>query len=152
MRCQISVGHRSRKPAKELRRGVTVIDVSMPNLNGIDEAKQIRATCPTTTVLMVSAFDYQLYILASLQAGAAGYYLKDTPFRELVGAIARCTTGALCLTSKLLTRRHLATGGGSNKTSFEHLRAREVEVLKLTAKGMSNRQITGELSSSERAV
>jgi len=62
--------------AKELQPDVAIIDVSMPNINGIETTRQIKAASPNTAVLMISAFDYQSYILASLRAGAAGYMLK----------------------------------------------------------------------------
>ncbi len=73
--------------AKELNPDVAIIDVSMPGLNGIEAARQVKEACPKTAIIMVSAYDYESYVLASLQAGAVGYLLKDTPVRELVSAI-----------------------------------------------------------------
>jgi len=72
---------------KEFKPDIVSIDVSMPRLNGIEATRQIKKSCPNTKVLMVSAFDYHSYILSSLQAGAAGYMLKDTPLPELVDSI-----------------------------------------------------------------
>ena len=142
------------KLAEKLRPDVAIIDVSMPNLNGIEAAKQIRAACPATAILMVSAFDYQSYILASLQAGATGYMSKDTPLADLVRAIRLVHKGESVLGLKATDKivRHLAGASGNNKTKLEQLNPREVEILKLTAKGMSNKEIAGELIISERTV
>lgn len=142
------------KLAEELRPDVAVVDVSMPNLNGIEATRQIKAACPTTAVIIVSAFDYQSYILSSLQAGAAGYLLKDTPLPELISAIRLVHKGGSVLDLKATDKivRHLATGEGSSKTGLELLQPREAEILKLAAKGMSNKEIARELFISERTV
>ena len=88
------------KLAKELRPDVAIIDISMPKLNGIQAAKQIREACPTTAILIISAFDYQSYILASLQAGAAGYLSKERPLHELISAIRLVYQGSSVLDLK----------------------------------------------------
>lgn len=139
--------------AKELQPDVILIDISMPNLDGISATRQIRAACRDTAIIMISAFDYDSYILAALQAGATGYMLKTTPLGELVSAIRLVNKGESVLdikaTGKLV--RHLKVTG-DNKASFEPLLAREAEVLNLAAKGMSNKEIARELSISERTV
>jgi len=140
--------------AKELQPDVAIIDVSMPNLNGIEAAKRIKAACPKTAILMVSAFNYQSYILASLQAGAAGYMSKDTPLADLVGAIRLVYKGDSVLDAKATNKlvSHLSVGDGSTRTDSERLLPRELEVLKLAAKGMSNKKIARELIISERTI
>ena len=140
--------------AKELRPDVAIIDVSMPNLNGIEATKQIKAACPDTVVLMVSAFDYESYILASLQAGASGYMSKSTPLSELVSAIRLVDRGESVLDIKATDKivRHLAAGDGSDKMLSNYLHSRELEIIKLAARGMSNKRIAEELFISERTV
>ena len=142
------------KLAKELEPDVAIIDVSMPNLNGIEAAKQIKAACPTTAVLMISGFEYQSYIVASLQAGARGYMSKNAPLNEIVSAIRLVHKGGSVLDLKDTDKvvRYLTARGGSNKIDFEQLQSRELEVLKLAAKGMSNKEIAKELFISERTV
>jgi len=142
------------KLAKQLQPDVAIIDVSMPNLNGIEAARQIRAACPTTAILMISAFDYQSYVLASLRAGAAGYVSKNMPLYELVSAIRLVHNGGSVLDFKATGKivRFLGTSDSSNRTDFEHLQTRELEVLKLLAKGMSNKDVAAELYISERTV
>ena len=142
------------KLAKELQPDVAIIDVSMPNLNGIEAAKQIRAACPTTAILMISAFEYQSYIVASLQAGARGYMSKSAPLNELVSAIRLVHKGGSVLDLKAADTvvSYLTARGSRDKTDFEQLQPRELEVLKLAAKGMSNKEIARELFISERTV
>ena len=140
--------------AKELQPDVAIIDVTMPNLNGIEAAKRIKAVCPATAILMVSAFDYESYILASLQAGASGYMSKNTPLRELVSAIRLVYKGESVLDTKATEKvvRRLVTYDNSQKTDVERLHPRELEILKLAPKGMSNKKIADELIISERTV
>ena len=142
------------KLAKELRPDVAIIDVSMPNLDGIKATEQIKAACPDTAVLMVSAFDYQSYVLASLQAGASGYMSKDRPLHELISAIRLVRGGDSILDLKATdTIVHcLIDSGRGSKTGFDELQSRELDVIKLAAKGMSSKDIADELFISERTV
>lgn len=142
------------KLAKELHPDVAIIDVSMPNLDGIKATKEIKAACPDTAVLMVSAFDYHSYVLASLQAGASGYMSKDRPLRELISAIRLVRGGDSILDLKATdTIVHCLTDRGrGSKTGFDELQSRELDVIKLTAKGMSSKDIADELFISERTV
>ncbi len=141
----------------ELKPDVAIIDVSMPNLNGINATERIKEDCSRTAILIVSAFDCESYVLAALQAGAAGYMLKDTPLNELVSAIRLVYRGDSVLDIKATDKLvHYLRGGigqnGGTKTGSARLHARELEVLKLTARGFSNKDIAGELVISERTV
>jgi len=147
-------GYETIKLTKEQLPDVVIIDVSMPKLNGIEAARQIKALYPAIAILMVSAFDYESYVLASLQAGASGYMSKSTPLSQLVSAIRLVHKGDSVLAPKategLLHR--LSTSNGSIKIDADHLHPREIETLKLAAKGMSNKEIAKELIISERTV
>jgi DNA-binding NarL/FixJ family response regulator len=103
---------------------------------------------------MVSAFDYQSYILASLKAGASGYMSKDRPLRELISAIRLVHGGDSILDLKATDTivQCLIDSGPGRKMGFEELQPRELDVIKLTAKGMSNKDIADELFISERTV
>jgi len=140
--------------AKQACPDVAIIDVAMPKLNGIEAAKQIKAACPNTAILMISAYGYEAYLLASLQAGAAGYLLKSSPLRELISAIRSVHSGQavfdLKAVSKVLDR--LAVPQGGDVVSTQRLQPREMQVLRLAAKGISNKEIGRELKISDRTV
>jgi two-component system, NarL family, response regulator LiaR len=139
--------------SKDLKPDVAIVDVAMPKLSGIEATKRIKETSPNTAVLIVSAFNYQTYILASLRAGAAGYLTKDTPIRELVTAVRLAYAGDGIIDRSAANNiiRHLIADKDGKKDSLD-LYPREIEVLKLTAKGMRNKEIAKELNISERTV
>jgi DNA-binding NarL/FixJ family response regulator len=137
--------------SKDLHPDVAIIDISMPKLDGIQAAKQIKESSPDTAVLMLSAFLYNSYVVASLNAGAAGYLTKDTPLPELVSAIHVINEG-----ERIIGKRVAANFAGllnsNNASGNPGLHPREVEVIKFTAKGMRNKEIASQLKISERTV
>ena len=147
-------GEEAVRLAIELLPDVAIIDIAMPKLNGIEAARQIKAARPAIAILMVSAFGYESYILASLRAGAAGYLLKNAPLRELTNAIRSVHVGEAVFDLKAASKilRRLADDKGEKRGGLEELQPRELEVLRLAGKGMSNKEIAGELVLSERTV
>jgi len=147
-------GEEAVKLAQELQPDVAIIDVEMPKINGIDAARQIKQTCPNTAVLMLSAYKHTHYIIASVQAGADGYLLKDTPRSELMEAIRMIHSGkgvfGIEATGEI--RRKMTEATGDAGLSPQKLHNRELEVLKWVAKGMTNKQISHELGITENTV
>ena len=139
--------------ATELKPDVVVMDVAMPGLNGIEATRRIKAELPNTSVLVLSAYGYHPYVLSALEAGAGGYLLKNVPLRELMNAIRAVRVGEAVLdpvvAEKLL--RNLAKPLGSAYTTSQ-LSSRELEILKLSAQGLNNREIAERLFISERTV
>ena len=139
--------------SKNLKPDVAIIDVSLPKLSGIETTKKLRKTSPNTAVLIVSACNYQTYILASLRAGASGCLNKETPIHELVTAIrlAHAGDGIIDRTAGNNIIRHLTSEKNAKRGNLD-LYPREIEVLKLAAKGLRNKEIAQELGISERTV
>ena len=140
--------------SKELMPDVVVLDVAMPKLDGIEAAKQIKAACPDTAILILSAYGYESYILTSLKTGIAGYLLKGTAPREIINAVHSVHAGEVVYDLKTAGKvlQQLAANKDNGSISFEILHEREVEVLKLAAKGLTNREIAEGIFISERTV
>ncbi|MBC7335880.1 MAG: response regulator transcription factor, partial [Clostridia bacterium] len=136
-------GEEALRLAAELRPDVVLMDVSMPKLNGIEATRRLRQICPETAVLVLSAYDYDQYVFALLQAGAAGYLLKDVNARELIDAIRAVHRGEPVLHPAVVRKVVQRCGGTVNKTEQlpEPLTEREIEVLRLAAQGLRNKEI-----------
>jgi len=136
---------------------VVIMDVSMPKMSGIEATKRIKALYPSIAVLALTGYDYDEYIFALLESGAAGYLLKDISGDELINAIRAVFNGEPVLhptvTRKLMNRFRVPSAAGTpDKRSPEPLSEREMEVLKLAAKGMTNKEIADSLHLSTRTV
>jgi DNA-binding NarL/FixJ family response regulator len=140
----------------ELRPDVAIIDIAMPKLNGIEATKQIKALCPATAVLILTAYDDDPYIFALLEAGAAGYLLKNVRGRDLIEAIRAVNAGESVLhpaiARKVIDRFARPSSEPTEERGLDQLTERELEVLKLAAKGMSNRDIARHLNLSIRTI
>ncbi len=140
--------------ARELQPDVAIIDVAMPKINGIEATRQIKVANSNIAVLVVSAYAYQSYLLAAVQAGAAGYLFKTVPVSQLINAVRSVYAGEgvfnMGAISKILTR--VAAGGNGKADGAGVLHHRELEILKTAAKGLSNKQIANQLGISERTV
>jgi two-component system, NarL family, response regulator LiaR len=140
--------------ASQLHPDVAIIDVSMPGMAGIEAVKQIKEASPTTAILMLSAYDYESFVLAALRAGANGYLLKNSPCEELLGAIRRVHLGKVVLDPEIasVALQRLSRKKGTRSDQIEELSRRELEVLALVARGCSNKKISEQLVISERTV
>jgi len=151
---KVGSGEEAVRAVMELSPHVAIIDVVMPGIGGIEAAKQTKAASPQTAILMLSAYAYGPYILASLHAGAAGYLLKSSSPGELAEAIRLAHAGDAVFnfraTNKALSK--LLTGEALFKNPTGILHSRELQILRLVARGMSNKEIAGELVISERTV
>jgi len=147
-------GQQTVELAKELQPDVALIDVAMPGINGIEAAKQMRNISPQTAIIMLTAYDYQAYILTCLRIRAAGYLLKSSPVAEIINAIRTTYSGHGVFNLKVLSSAMKRWAGekSDEKFTLEGLHERELQIIRLVAKGMSNREIARQLIISERTV
>jgi NarL family two-component system response regulator LiaR len=149
-------GEEAVRIARELRPDVIVMDISLPKINGIEATKQIKALQPSAIILGLTAYDYEQYIFPLLDAGAAGYLLKDISSRELVNAIKSVYRGEAVLhptiARKVLERYRQTKERVEKGYEPDSLTERETAVLKMAAKGMSNSEIAEELCLSVRTI
>jgi NarL family two-component system response regulator LiaR len=142
--------------ATKLRPDVVVMDIAMPKVNGIEATRRIKELYPATAVLILTAYDNEQYIFALLEAGAAGYLLKNVRRSELIDAVRAVYAGESVLhpvvTRKVLKRFTGAKGGPGEERGRDILSEREMEVLGLASKGISNKDIAKELVVSARTV
>ncbi len=138
------------------RPDVAIIDIAMPKLDGIEATKQIKKLYPSVVVLILTAYDDDQFIFSLLEAGAAGYLLKNVRGQELVHAVRQVYMGESVLhpsiARKVLNHFVPATGKLKKQEPVKVLSDREMEVLRLASRGLSNQEIASELSLSLRTV
>jgi DNA-binding NarL/FixJ family response regulator len=136
-----------------LKPDIVLMDLDMPNMNGIEATRLIKQKHPETRVLMLTSFSDQDHVIPALEAGASGYQLKDIEPDELVKAIIQVMKGENQLhpkaTSHLLS--HLSNKD-KKKSPIDDLTKRELDVLKEIAKGKSNKEIAASLFITEKTV
>ena len=158
---------------RKLRPDLILMDVRMPEMDGLEATRRIKAEFPTTGVLVVTTYDNPDYLLEAIEAGAAGYVLKDAPKQQLVNAVRRTLNGESPLNQELAVQviSRFARGAHQQRGEpatpppdlprpserppggpSEGLTAREVEILAHLAQGKSNPQIAQELVISRATV
>jgi two-component system response regulator DegU len=140
----------------ELKPDIVLLDIRMPNVNGIEATKQIKEACPDVTVIILSAYDDDQFVFSALEVGADAYLLKSSRGREIVASIRAVCEGESVLhpsiTRKVLGRSIPAAHKPGQKEGVGRLSEREKEVLTLATKGLSNKDIAKELSITMRTV
>ena len=131
---------------------VIILDITLPDMNGLDALKTIHASGYTAAVLVLSMHPEEQYALRALKAGAAGYLQKESVPDELVTAVRRVAQGRKYVTATLAERLALDLGDRSEKAPHELLSDREYQVLCLLASGKGVKDIAGELSLSSPTV
>lgn len=137
---------------RDLRPTVAVVDISMPEMNGLATTREIRRVSPATSVVALTRYDDEGYVNELLAAGALGYVLKQSASRELLEAVRAAARGVRYLDHALSARSPgtLMTAGRSPRVS--RMTDREAEVLKLVALGHSNKEIAAALGLSVKTV
>jgi len=142
--------------AHEKKPDVVVMDVSMPDLNGIEATTQIIESLPETRVIALSMHSDKRFVMGMLRAGASGYLLKDCASQELANAIVQVATGKKYLSPEItgVVLGDILQGGspGEVATATSQLSPREREVLQLIAEGWSTKQIASHLYVSVKTI
>jgi two-component system response regulator DegU len=134
---------------------VILMDVQMPELDGVAATAEITAAFPASRVIILTTFDYDEYVFSGIKAGAMGYLLKDTPATELLAAIRRIHAGESLIQPSVATRliaEFSQRRAAPQQPEYEPLSEREREVLRWLASGLSNKDIAVRLSLAEGTV
>jgi DNA-binding NarL/FixJ family response regulator len=140
---------------QSLKPDVAVVDISMPVMNGIEATRRIKAINPSTAVLILSGFDDDEFIFSLLEAGAAGYLLKEVGGQRIVDAIRAVCRGESVLhpvIARKVMDRFFPVAGGAKKEHAALLGDREMEVLELASRALSNQEIANKLGLSLHTV
>ena len=153
---EASDGQEAVRLATSLNPDVAIIEITMPELDGIEATKQIKTLCPDITVLILTAYDDDQFVFSLLEAGAAGYLLKSVRARQLIDAVRAVHAGESVLhpsVARKVMNRFMPIGDKpKEQEQSEVLSGREMEVLKLATRGLSNQDIGKELHLSEHTV
>ena len=150
--------------AIKLRPHIVLMDVHMPEMDGVDATERIMKACPGTSIIMLTKYDDDEYITAALQQGAVGYILKEIPPDKLITAVRGVSEGSFFLSPQVASRLIDLALGNRNRTGsasstpaslnewYHELSAREREVLDCIARGYDNKQIARKLSIAVQTV
>lgn len=131
---------------------VAVLDIQMPKASGIEVTRWVRAHLPEVGVLILTAYDDDPYVMAVLQAGANGYVLKTAQADDLIQAVRDVNEGKSALDPNITRKLMSNIFKGTEKKVIEPLTDRELDVLRLAAKGFTNKAIGVQLNISDRTV
>jgi DNA-binding NarL/FixJ family response regulator len=148
-------GNEAVAKAARFQPAVVLMDIRMPKLDGLEATRRILAADPDARVLILTTFDLDEYIYEALRAGASGFVLKDDPPEQLIAAIRTAAAGNALLSpavTKRVIRRFTQIRTPSAPAGLDELTAREHEVFRLMADGLSNAEIGRELYISETTV
>ena len=148
-------GRTAHERAKELLPDVLLMDISMPELNGVQATELIRHECPAIKVLVLTAYKDKGYLDQLLKVGASGYVLKLSAADELIGAIRHVAAGGIYLDPQMtdrVTEGYLRSRFLKGELRQRELTEREEEVLRLIAQGYSNKEICGQLGIAVKTV
>ena len=141
------------KKVASLKPDVILMDLKMPNLDGIEATRRVVAEHPQVKILILTTFETDSYVLQALRAGASGYVLKDAQIDSIVSSILAVISGERVMASAVANRViDMLSGNSTPKEFYDGLTAREVEILKLIAMGQANKQIARRLDISDKTV
>lgn len=149
-------GYEAVKKAKEFHPDIVIMDIVLPNLNGIEATRQIKSEQPDIEVVVLSMHATRNYVLQVLQAGASAYILKDSALEDLATALTAVSKGGMYLSPAITTTTGLKNEAAGispkNVVDMQHLTRRELQVLQLIADGKSTKEIAVTLEVSVKTI
>ena len=147
-------GRQAVELVKQLKPEVILMDVSMPDMNGFDATRRVHEFDPNAKVLILTMHDEEEFVARCLEAGAAGYIMKDAPASQLLFAIETVQKGERYLSPNVLKKVVDGYVKNTNRplTSYDRLTAREREILKLLAEGLTVKEVAVRLNLSVKTV
>jgi DNA-binding NarL/FixJ family response regulator len=147
-------GQEAVRLAKKLKPNVVLMDIKLPQLDGISATRQIRKECPDTNVLILSSFEDEAHVMESIQAGANGYLSKMLPAAELVNALKAFANDGVMIPQQVMGKllqglRQMSNGEGNSPVA---LTKTEIRVLVLLGSGMSNKEIAAKMDCSVKTI
>ncbi len=148
-------GREALRLVKKLRPNVILLDIKLPQMDGIEATRQIHKDCPTTNVLILSGYEDEAHVMEAIQAGANGYLSKMLPAAELVNALKTFANQGVMIPQPVMSKliEGLRNIGSSNsEASLVALTKTEIKVLALLGRGQSNKEIAASLTCSVKTV
>jgi len=146
-------GNDAVKQALKLKPDLVLMDLKMPGVDGIEATRQITEADPNIKVLILTTFETDSNVIQALKAGASGYVLKDSSADAICSSIVAVVSGERVMAGAVANRvLEMLSGTTTPKQFYDGLTNREIEILKLLANGMANKQIAFRLSISEKTV
>lgn len=145
-------GARALELTELLHPDVLVLDLRLPKVTGIDVARRLALQSSETRILVLSAYDDDDYVFAAMDAGASGYLLKTAHGDEVVSAIRAIARGEVVLQAAIASKFLRSNGNVRGPNLQERLTERELEILRLAAQGLRNKEIADRLSLSQRTI
>jgi two-component system response regulator NreC len=153
---EASDGRQAVSEALALKPDVVLMDITMPEMNGIEATRQVKRALDSTRVLILTMHENEEYLFQALRTGASGYILKEAADTELIHAIRIVNTGRFYMSPSAQTMMVgdylLRVRSGEERDSYSALTEREREILKLVAEGLTNNQIAERLYISPKTV
>jgi DNA-binding NarL/FixJ family response regulator len=149
---EASTGKEALALIARLEPDLALLDLRLPDISGIEVARQVREQGSGTRVVLLSAFDDEEYVIEALSAGASGYLVKTMPSQELVRWLRQAHAGEVALDPQLASRLARYVGRTSARSEEPVFSSRELAVLRLLATGLPNKQIARRLGISPRTV
>jgi NarL family two-component system response regulator LiaR len=147
-------GEEAVESTKRLHPDIAIMDIAMPGMGGIEATRAIKVSCPETAVMVLSAYDDEPYLMALLEAGAAGFLLKNVHGQELISAIRAVSRGESVLQPSLAEKimQRMSNQRETIQSTTDLLSEREFDVLRLAARGLPNKEIARRLGLSIRTI